>query len=287
MLQYLLAPYLRIPLMLNFFSHEARLRALRSKQLQEVLDAALFEPSLWQEDEIKAVSDQVPGDTRDNLSTSAGLLFNEIIMSPTVVLSAIHGMLLKVIEMDTGRYTRVSESILYIVRLCIRIESFLIFLVKNKEYHSSRDADAFNGAYNEAYVRGLQISDELLNEAIKYKTMIRGVLEGKVMKILARWIKRAKKEGHIIAACMIHAHLAFLFKNVESSELDEKKIFAMLASQVYLLSCINMDLDASRTDDIIDLGIPYLELYDMFQRNRNKIITFLDLNVDSRNNVRR
>ena len=36
MLQYLTAPYLRIPLLLNFFSNELRLKALRHKTLQEV-----------------------------------------------------------------------------------------------------------------------------------------------------------------------------------------------------------------------------------------------------------
>jgi hypothetical protein len=36
MLQYLIAPYMRIPLLLNFFSNEVRLKALRTKELQEV-----------------------------------------------------------------------------------------------------------------------------------------------------------------------------------------------------------------------------------------------------------
>ena len=99
MLQYLLAPYLRIPLMLNFFSNEARLRSLRNKELQEVLDAALFEPGLWQEEEVKIVPDQIPAANRDSLSTSGGLLFNEIIKSPKVILFAIHEMLLKCLDM--------------------------------------------------------------------------------------------------------------------------------------------------------------------------------------------
>ena len=286
MLQYLLAPYLRIPLMLNFFSHEARLRSLRTKALQEVLDATLFEPGLWQEQSIKVVSDQIPGETRDNLSTSAGLLFNEIIQSPAVILSAVHEMLLKVLEMDTGRYTKVSEAILYVVRLCVRVEGFLLYLIKNKAFHATRAEDALNGAYQEAYVRGLEATDDMIAEAVVYQSKIRALLDGRVLKVLARWIKRCKKEGRIINACMIHAHLAFLYRNVEAEDLDDRKIFTMLASQVYLFSNINMDLDAGRSDAGIDLGIPYLELYDMFQRNRNKIITFLDVSADSRNMVR-
>lgn len=285
MLQYLLAPYLRIPLMLNFFSHEARLRSLRNKSLQEVLDAALFEPGLWQEEHVKVVSDQIPAESRDNLSTSAGLLFNEIIKSPTVVLSAIHDILLKVLDMDTGRYTKVSEAILYVIRLCVRVEGFLVFLTKNKTYHNAAGEDAIYGACYEAQVRGLECSDALVAEAMEFQSKIRDILEGRIVKVLARWIKRAKKEGHIIYACKIHAHLAFIYRNVEAEDLDDRKIFSMLASQIYILSSVNLDLDAARNDNPVDLGIPYLELYDMFQRNRNKIISFLDASEASRNMV--
>ena len=51
--QYLTAPYMRIPLLLKFFSEESRLKALRAKSIQEVIDAALFEPGAWQEEVFK------------------------------------------------------------------------------------------------------------------------------------------------------------------------------------------------------------------------------------------
>lgn len=44
LLQYLTAPYMRIPLLLKFFSYESRLKTLRHTALQDVLDAAMFEP---------------------------------------------------------------------------------------------------------------------------------------------------------------------------------------------------------------------------------------------------
>ena len=285
MLQYLLAPYLRIPLMLNFFAHESRIRSLRNKDLQDVLDAALFEPGLWQEELIKKVSDQIPGENRESLSTSAGLLFNEIIKSPKVVLSAVHDMILKVIDMDTGRFSKVSEAILYIVRLCIRVEGFLIFLLRNREFHSKRSDDILNGAYFEAQVRGLECFDSIIPDATEYQDKIRALLDGRILKILARWIKRAKKEGKTLLACKLHAHLAFLYRNIEPSQLDTKKAFSILSSQIYLFSSIDMDMDAQRIDSAIDLGIPYIELYDMFQRNRCMIVTFLDSSPASRNEV--
>lgn len=41
-------------------------------------------------------------------SIRVGLLFNEIIMSPNVILTSIQTMLERVIDMDTGKYRRVN-----------------------------------------------------------------------------------------------------------------------------------------------------------------------------------
>ena len=51
LLQYLTAPYLRIPLLLNFFTDQTRVSALASPRIQEVLEAALFEPGAYAADE--------------------------------------------------------------------------------------------------------------------------------------------------------------------------------------------------------------------------------------------
>ena len=57
-------------------------------------------------------------------------------MSPHVILTAIQQMLEKAIDMDSGRYSDLSESILYVTRLAIRVEGYLLFLVRNKKFHS-------------------------------------------------------------------------------------------------------------------------------------------------------
>ena len=56
LLQSLLVPYLRVPLLLRFFAEPTRTMALAHAPLQRVLDAALFEPGEWQPDEPKALS---------------------------------------------------------------------------------------------------------------------------------------------------------------------------------------------------------------------------------------
>ena len=119
MLQYLTAPYIRIPLLLNFFSVESRLQALRNPDLQEVLDAALFEPGTFKPNANIDVPTDVPAANRSHLFTPTGLLFNEIIIAPQVVLTAVTTMLEKVIDMDTGK------DVLYRIHCYIYMYKFL------------------------------------------------------------------------------------------------------------------------------------------------------------------
>lgn len=85
LLQYLTVPYLRIPLLLRFFSQPSHVHALGSSKLQAALDAALFEPGLWQPDARKTPPAKIPAPTRAHLATPSGVLFNELTRSPTAV----------------------------------------------------------------------------------------------------------------------------------------------------------------------------------------------------------
>ena len=168
MLQYLTAPYMRIPLLLNFFSNEVRLKTLRNRDMQEVLDAAMFEPGQWKSDFEILLPSAIPAADRNHLCTPVGLLFNEIVMSPNVILSAILEMLERVIDMDSGKYSELGESILYVTRLAIRVEGYLLFLIRNKKFHTrqiSSDSRLYNGSYTEADVRGLRCGEDVIQEA--------------------------------------------------------------------------------------------------------------------------
>ena len=59
LLQYLTAPYLRIPLVLRFFAAPEMTTALANEQLQDMLDAVMFEPGAWQPNEEVACPEQV------------------------------------------------------------------------------------------------------------------------------------------------------------------------------------------------------------------------------------
>lgn len=238
LLQYLLAPYLRIPLLLNFFSSEARIKALRCSDLQEVLDAAMFEPGQFKESSGTVLPESIPSLDRNHLCTPVGLLFNEILLAPNVVLAAIQQMLEKSLEMDSGKYSELGQAILFIVRLAIRVEGYLLFLVKSNQFHKDQRNNIgnvlkYHGAYTQALVRGLDECDDVLGEALVCQKNIRNMLEDRVFKIIARWIKKSKQEGKMAQACMLHAHLAFIYRNVEEEDLNARVIFTILASQIF------------------------------------------------------
>ena len=86
LLSYLLVPYVRAPLLLGFFADSARTPCLAQHQLQQVLDAALFEPGQWQPDQTKASPSHVPAADRAAMATPAGLLFQAryLVITPTL-----------------------------------------------------------------------------------------------------------------------------------------------------------------------------------------------------------
>ena len=187
---------------------------------------------------------------------------------------------------------------------------------------SNPTTSTLNGAYHEAYVRGLQLLDsvgsiaeqeQVLAEISEYRHKIRTLLNDKLFRIIARWIKIAKKEGMTKDACILHAHLAYIHRNIEYHELTSVIVFASLSSQIYLFNNYSYDLDLeqqpqwtedsngssgssssankkrSRLDkeeDVnVDLLIPQVELFDMYQRNRSKILQWLLAHSDERNAV--
>ena len=303
LLQYLTAPYLRIPLLLSFFSNEKRLKCLRVEELQEVVDAALFEPGRWQEEHIKEPPSTVPAPDRNHLSTSVGLLFNEIIMAPDIILKSILTMLEKSADMDTGKYSDISESVLYVLRLAVRIEGYMLFLEKNYDYHNSieehKNGDKLSGAYEYAYVRGLQCSSQTIELVRSCQKSLRSMIDTKMFGIIARWIVRAKTEGKMVLACKLHAHLSYINKNIDVNQLNPKTVFTQLAGQIFLSNNFKYDLDFVESDitnesffsrkspEVIkcDLGIPQVELFDMYQRNRLRILNWLLANPVQRNEV--
>jgi len=82
-------------------------------------------------------------------------------------------MLNLALEMDTGKYTEhLAHVMLYIVRTIIRIEGFMVFLVK----HHRWDRTQLNGTGAESFVRGVEISQEHAELLWKTRMQLRSIV---------------------------------------------------------------------------------------------------------------
>lgn len=251
--------------------------ALASNTLQEVLDSCLFEPGQWQSEISKAVPTQIPPPNRSHLATSCGLLFNELVYSPRNVITSVEKMLELILDHDTGRYSETSSPvILYIIRLAVQLESFVIFLLDQRK--KARE------------IRGLACSEASLKELAEGKQRLYNKLQGVVFPVLERWYNRLIKKKDVPRACIVRAHLAYIFRNVREEDLNFAIVSTLLSSQVFLTINFKFDVDISLTGvDNKDrggeewhlrkeLGVPQLEVFNLFTMHRHKVLSWLQKN---------
>ena len=168
LITYLTAPYLRIPLMMSFFTSGAsgRILALASPKLQAVLDSCLFEPGAFRklirdgrtgdivpltppktvphavDDELVAL-DASGHDSMAHLATPAGLLFNELCRSPATVCAAVEAMLEFIVASDVGAWKKQHGSLsLFVLRLAVRVEEFALFILWNHAWRKHSESDS-------------------------------------------------------------------------------------------------------------------------------------------------
>ena len=274
--QFLTVPYIRIPLILDFFANgdPTRLSALRTKSLQLIVDAALFEPGRWKPSDFTDYVDQVPVVDIDRLetllATPHGTLFNEIAKSPDVLITCVIKILERALDMDVGRYTKKSSSgplILYAVRLAVRVEGYLKYALKKCIPGQPRP-------------RGLESVDNIKLEAAMKK--LRGMIDAQAIPTLEYWIDPSRSKD-VNVGCLTHAHLLYVFKNYDYEDLDYRAVSILLSSQVYL--AINHRFSSKVYDDLQDgasptqpppsIQIAQSEIFDIIQTHRYNILRFI------------
>ncbi len=284
LLQYLLAPYLRVPLLVRFFAQTSHTAALSNPQLQEVLDAALFEPGRWQPNTPKEMPEHIPAPSRAHLATPAGLLFQELTHSPAVLLGCLQALLDNALDMDAGRYVRAgsSETILYAVRLALRVEA-------SANYALSPAASD---------VRGLERTDRETGDPEVRAALEKGVealrakLHEHALPVLQGWYARLRRDNAHRDACAVAAHMAFLFAGVSEADLDARSLFTLLSSRVYINVHHDYDLEpelglpghaprarkrgVGQRAGAVELGFGALDMFDLWQRHLGKSLRWLD-----------
>jgi len=276
-LQFLTAPYIRIPLVLDFFANgdPGRLSALKTKSLQMIVDAALFEPGLWKPSDFASSITEIPVINEEKLqallATPLGSMFNEIAKSPDVLTDCVIKILDRALDMDVGKYAKNSASgpmILYSIRLAVRVEGYLKFALESCS------------KLGHPRPRGLESMDVIkVGEAVR---KIRTILDTQAFRILEYWIEPSRIKD-VNVACLVHAHLIYLFKNKNFEEFDIRIVSVLLSSQVYLT--INNRFSNQVYDDLHDssdptkpppsIQIAQSEIFDILQGQRYHILKYM------------
>ena len=236
LLSYLTVPYLRLPLVVTFFSTDDRVHKLESKKLRDILDSVLFEPGvhlkLWM---IGVAPVVVPTKHPDLLASPYGLMLNELCHSPVPVMDAIMRLVQGALALDTGTVTTDSGAnfnsgvkiILYIVRLGARVDNYLSFLIQHvTNTHATINAKDFT-------LRGVHISTETLETLKQARTKLRVLLFGRFLNLIDSYLKKLDREivagsakvggfessTHLLSAksilaCNLHTHKLLLLRNV-------------------------------------------------------------------------
>ena len=117
-------------------------------------------------------------------------------------------MLDKALDMDTGRMRGApARVILYAVRLALRVEGYVRFLLAHEEWRARGGADAPSGCGHEVLARGLGDApgDGALADAAAMAAAaaaLRAKLDGRVFPLLERWFARAMRGKALRDACV-------------------------------------------------------------------------------------
>ena len=318
LLTYLTAPYLRIPLVLRHFADPQRVRALGHADIQGVLDACFFEPGPWQPPGSVVVPAEVPAPSRAHMATPAGLLLHELSNAPAPLVDAVEEILALSLELDTGRHDApVSAGLLYAARLMTRMHAFVRFLLvesgwgrevdagegeKTSEKNAGGDEEASaasrgpGGWAGGSGARGVRCPSAAARPLLHAAARLRSALDDRVRPTLRRWLAAAVKDGSAKAACLLHAHLAYLHWSTPPASLDRRGAQTLLTAQAYIL--VNHPFvdaadatsklrknqgDAGFVDE--GLGFAPTELFDLFQRQRAGLLTWLESNPEAADGV--
>ncbi len=98
---------------------------------------------------------------------------------------ALSDLLEYAVELDTGSFTVATAGvILYVVRLIVRIESFMLFLTAHHQWDSKEQV---NGTGHSAFIRGLDINPVQCKLIMEKRKQLREILNEQVFPMLDRW----------------------------------------------------------------------------------------------------
>ncbi|GAB5371987.1 hypothetical protein AAMO2058_001626900 [Amorphochlora amoebiformis] len=277
LLSYLTVPYLRIPLILGFFATEERIHAVRSKTVQKLINAVLFEPGALGDASIDTMPATVPVKSKDQLATAYGYLINELVAAPKPTLDAIKKMVFLVLglNMDSVEQTT-TRIIVFIFVLAARVLNYSDYIL-----NAQTEAESFKwkGRVRE---RALRLNPENFAELKKGHATLHKMLIGPGLRILKGWDKelRARKKTKLVSLdeesylsshvqdlvsyCSIILHRNF---NVIPFTIPT----AQNLLQNFMFLSVQMTWNSKKGLHEID----EIEMYDVLQQNRRRMVSLL------------
>jgi hypothetical protein len=231
LLSYLTVPYLRIPLVMNFFAQPERILALGEPQLRHVLDCVLFEPGEWQRDDDRPEPKCIPAPDRRHLTTPVGLLFNELRFAAHGMIKPVLRIMELALELDSGKFVSTTGPIiLYVARLLARIESYFLFMIEHHEWELKENR--VNSVMAESYVRGLSCPAHVVDQLRDCCTQLRSNINKSIFPVLSQWLLYATRQDHNTHICVLNAHIALLLQNVPTEDFTREVVAAHICAQL-------------------------------------------------------
>ena len=283
LLSYLTVPYIRIPLVLTFFTTNDRIHKLALIKLRDILDSVMFEPGRFLSIECEGgvAPKMVPTRHQKLLASPYGLLFNELLHSPTVIVTSTLNLLESAITLDTGSVSNSDTNdfninvqiIFYALRFGCRVDNYLSVLIRIAK-------GSYQGSTGQ--LRGFQISPHRLKELESGRAKLFKMLNGSYHNLLEDYLYRLQKQvdtdknnEKIIdintrLACDIHAHKILIYRNAEVKSVIEAS--SLLGSFVFLTTRHTWNKGSRFKGQLL---IPEFELYESLIKQQRKIILYL------------
>mmetsp|Transcript_2150 Transcript_2150/g.2909 ORF Transcript_2150/g.2909 Transcript_2150/m.2909 type:complete len:4480 (+) Transcript_2150:77-13516(+) len=240
-LSYLTVPYVRIPLIVGFFSSRDRAAYLMNTDLQGLFSAALFEGGTWSRS--SQTIESVPmrdyaakvlgfGETSSATGGRGEQDWEDVdgtTVSPDAALGTRYGLLLN--ELDHAP-DAVMAPLMTIFKCCTELKncsvyspdaSFILFLTQtavNVEAHLT------HAAYHvECTSADLDVMNKQLEKTRKLRSLrsdLREFLHGPIASILDAWLVESKQRNDLPTTCVVHGYRALLYSNSIPEELSHE-----------------------------------------------------------------
>jgi hypothetical protein len=284
LLSYLTVPYIRLPLILTFFSTEDRIHKLQSPELRAIFDSVLFEPGKYLRMDMTNVEPLVvPTQHPALLATPFGLLMNEMSRSPDTIIRSVLVLLRGALACDTGsvadedadEFNVSTQIILYLSRVGARVDNYLSFLID----HARGEHDTIVHE-----LRGSDIPDDILSKLIQGRESLRELLHEKFSELFEDYLHRLQRETendptneklidrNSRLACDLHAHKFILYRNYHERDMLPDVLKTLIGSFVYLTT--RHTWNKATTEDK-RLCVPETEIYEMMYVVRRRTINWM------------